>query len=261
MSDITSDTYDMTNDGELLSDGNDLVLRFERNLRCPIEQVWRAISEPTGLEAWFPAAVELELRVGGGVTFVNDPSFDVDPELLAFSGEVRELDAPRRFAFTWGNDLLRFELSPTDDGCRLVFTHRLTHRAMVNRTVAGWSVCLDSLSASLNGNDDHVPGWRSYYDHYVEVFGNEGAVERDAGSTIVRFERLMPVSADQVRSTLDAAQWRPEADPGGTVKWQLIPMGDTSLLLLTHTVDGEVDEALLVASWERVLAALSAELS
>jgi hypothetical protein len=37
-------------------------------------------------------------------------------------------------------------------------------------------------------------------------------------------------------------------------------MGDTSLLLLTHTVDGEVDEARLVASWDRVLAGLSADL-
>jgi uncharacterized protein YndB with AHSA1/START domain len=251
----------MKMDGELVRDGDAYVLRLERDLSFPVERVWQAITEPKGLEAWFPATVELDLRIGGQVTFVNDPDFDVDPDLLAFSGEVKELDPQRRFAFTWGTDLLRFELSPTDDGCRLVFTHRLAHRAMVNRTISGWSVCLDALSSSLAGVKEAGPGWQTYYDHYSEVFGDGGWVDREGGSTVVRFERLMPASADEVRSVLADAEPQPEPIPDGEVKWQLIPIGDASLLLLTHTIAGAVDEAGLVDSWDQVLTGLSLALA
>ncbi|HEX3899997.1 MAG TPA: SRPBCC family protein [Mycobacteriales bacterium] len=250
----------MRTDGELARDGDAFVLRFERDLPHPIEQVWQTITEPKGLEAWFPATVSLELRVGGQVAFANDPDFDVDPELLAFSGEVKELDPQRCFAFTWGTDLLRFELVPTDDGCRLVFTHRLAHRAMVNRTVAGWSVCLDGLSSSL-GDEEATPGWRAYYDHYAAAFGDGGWVERDGESTIVRFERLMPACAETVRSTLAVGAPELDPNPGGEVKWQLIPIGETSLLLLTHTITREIDEDAVVDSWDRQLKGLSAALA
>jgi uncharacterized protein YndB with AHSA1/START domain len=248
----------MRTDGELVLDGDAYVLRFVRDLPYPVAQVWASITEPKGLEAWFPATVAIELRVGGQVSFANDPDFDVDPELLAFSGEVMELDPQERLAFTWGTDLLRFELSPTEAGCRLVFTHRLAHRAMTNRTASGWSVCLDALSASLAGVDDAGPGWRAYYDHYVGVYGDAGVVERDAETTVVRFERLMPAPADRVRAVLDADPHHPEPALGGAVKWQTIPIGDVSLLLLTHTTDevDEVDEAGLLAAWAGVLAIL-----
>jgi uncharacterized protein YndB with AHSA1/START domain len=245
-------------DGELIRDGADHVLRFERVLPHPVDRVWRAITEPAGLAAWFPHTVELELRVGGKAVFINDPSFDIDPELLASSGEVVELDPKRRFAFTWGNDLLRFELSPTAEGCRLVFTHRLPHRAAANRTVSGWSVCLDGLAASLSGVPNPSPGWRHYYDHYVGRFGDEGVVSHEDGHTVLRFERLMPASRERVRSALGDEQ--PPSLPGD-VKWQFIPMGDTALALLTHTVAGEWDATAASAEWDHLLRRLADRLA
>jgi uncharacterized protein YndB with AHSA1/START domain len=294
-------------DGELLSNGEDFLLRFERELPYPLERVWQAITEPSGLAAWFPSTVEIELIVGGKAVFTNDPSFDVDPELLATTGEVVELDPHRSFAFTWGNDLLRFELSPSAGGCRMVFTHRLPHRACANRTVAGWSVCLDALAGSLAGTAAENPAWRSHYERYAALFGDEGTFSRDGDRATLRFERLMPAPAAAVWSALtDPAElrgwladatfvpvvgakielrfdvppgyvvsgeilqasqrrvleytWTSPGEPGGTVKWQLIPVGDTCLLLLTHSVDGHWDAAGTLAAWDLGLVALSAQL-
>jgi uncharacterized protein YndB with AHSA1/START domain len=244
-------------DGELIRDGDGYVLRFQRDLPHPVDAVWQAISDPTHLAAWFPHPVELELRMGGKAVFLLDPDFDIDPELIASSGEVVELDPKRTFAFTWGNDLLRFELSPTADGCRLVFTHHLPHRAGANRTAAGWSVCLDALDAALANRPADSPGWRRYYDHYVELHGDGPVVGHEDGNTVLRIERLMPASKDRVRSAIDGLRERPH---DGIVKWQQIPIGDSSLLLLTQTVEGDWDAAPAVAEWEGVFEALAAAL-
>ncbi|HEX3706620.1 MAG TPA: SRPBCC family protein [Mycobacteriales bacterium] len=272
-------------DGELIRDGAAFVLRFERDLPYPVERVWRAITDRSDLVAWFPSAVDLELHVGGKAIFVNDPDFHVDADLLATSGEVVELDPQRRFAFTWGNDLLRFELTPTDGGCRLVFTHRLPHRACVNRTAAGWSVCFDALTASLAGAESAGSGWQVCYDHYLARFGDAGVIGREGQAAVARFERLMPAAADKVWSALEyiarlddspgeggevlrsapplvlEQRWRNAGGPEGIVKWQLIPLGDASLLLLTQTVDAPWDAAKALEGWDRVLVALAASLA
>ena len=57
--------------GELSQQEGRYQLRFERRLPHPPEKVWRALTEPHHLEAWFPAAIEGEraagARVGPGV--------------------------------------------------------------------------------------------------------------------------------------------------------------------------------------------------
>ena len=50
-----------------------------------------------------------------------------------FAGELRELDPPRRLAFLWGGDLLRFELEPDGDGTRLTLVHVLLGRGRGGR--------------------------------------------------------------------------------------------------------------------------------
>jgi uncharacterized protein YndB with AHSA1/START domain len=268
-------------DGRLVRDGEAYLLRFERELPHPVERVWQALTQRTDLAAWFPSGVDLELRVGGKVTFVNDPDFDIDSELLATTGEVVELDPPRAFAFTWGGDLLRFELSPIPAGCRMVFTHRLPHRACANRTVAGWSVCLAALTTSLAGSGADGSGWHEYYDHYVQELGEAGVITREGEATVLRFERLLSAPAATVWSAItDPARWDEVsggpgevlrtvslraveyrwASPGisdAVVKWQLIPVGESTLVLLTQTVAGDWNAVGAIKQWEVVLAALA----
>jgi uncharacterized protein YndB with AHSA1/START domain len=146
-------------------------VRFERRLAHPVDAVWRAVTEPDELAHWFPAAVTVELRAGGAMsfTFPDDPS-------SSSSGEVTELDPPHRFAFTWGGALLRFELSPEagGSGCRLVLTYVLEDSDAAPRDAAGWHVCLDPLERRLDGAPAEAPGtgasdeWRAPYEDYAQ---------------------------------------------------------------------------------------------
>lgn len=144
-------------------------VRFERRIAHPQDAVWRMVTEPGELRHWFPCEVELELRVGGPMRFVFSPDF-------AFDGEVLELDAPRTFAFLWGEDVLRFELAPDGDHTRLTLLHVLHTEGedAAAKTAAGWHVCLDAMERRLAGADgvadksgSPTPEWQARYDEYV----------------------------------------------------------------------------------------------
>jgi uncharacterized protein YndB with AHSA1/START domain len=144
-------------------------LRFERRLAHPVDAVWRAITEPSELAHWFPNEVKVDLRVGGRMGFTF-PQGDYPP----MEGEVLELDPPRRLAFTWGDDELRFELEPIDEGrgCLLRFTDLIEERDKAARDAAGWHVCLDRMEHHLAGElalapDSSATGeWREHYERY-----------------------------------------------------------------------------------------------
>jgi uncharacterized protein YndB with AHSA1/START domain len=139
-------------------------LRFERRLNHPAERVWRAITEPDELKAWFPSTVSGEIKQGAGLTFTFEQN-----EAPTMHGEVTEHDPPRRLAFYWGEDHLRFELEPTDEGCVLRFTALLDARDKAARDAAGWHTCLDRLEAALDGapaGDDEA--WRELYEAYEQ---------------------------------------------------------------------------------------------
>ena len=108
----------MSEHGIYTEDAGRLAVRFERRLAHPVAAVWRAVTDPQELAHWFPSGIELELRVGAPMRFTFGPDEVVE-------GEVRELDPPHRFAFLWGEDLLRFELEPDGDGTRLTLVHVL----------------------------------------------------------------------------------------------------------------------------------------
>jgi uncharacterized protein YndB with AHSA1/START domain len=148
-------------------------LRFERRIGHPVEAVWRAITEPDELEHWFPSQVELDLRVGGPMTFTfRDHTLPDGGKTI--TGEVTDLEPPELFAFYWGGDHLIFELQPIDGGraCRLRFTAVLDAQDKAARDAAGWHVCLDSLEQYVAGADAVAPGsgptdeWRGLYEEY-----------------------------------------------------------------------------------------------
>jgi uncharacterized protein YndB with AHSA1/START domain len=144
-------------------------VRFERRLAHPVDAVWRAVTEPDQLAHWFPSAVSLELRPGGRMAFTFP-----DGAAPPMEGQVIELDPPHRFAFTWGDELLRIELKPAagGEGCVLRFTHVLSQAAQAARDAAGWHVCLDRLEQQLAGAPASGPTseptgeWRAHYDEY-----------------------------------------------------------------------------------------------
>jgi uncharacterized protein YndB with AHSA1/START domain len=152
------------NDGTLLADGPRPAVRLERHLPDPPSIVWLAITDREQLRSWFPCDVVVadgRWEVGAAITFPFPPEV-ID---MTLTGEVLAVDEPTILAFTWGEEILRFELSPADGGTDLVLIDELP-AGIAARNAAGWEVCLDRLVGLSPGPD----AWRPYFEAYVVAF-------------------------------------------------------------------------------------------
>lgn len=144
----------------LISTGDKAVLRFERFLPRPIEQVWRAVTDPIELRAWFPTRIEID-RWETGASLTHH--FDGQP-LAPLPGTVLECSEPHRLVFTWGEDTIGFELSATAGGTTFVLTEELAGPKAA-RNAAGWEVCLERLVEGAVGEE-----WSSRFERYRAAF-------------------------------------------------------------------------------------------
>ncbi|HEX6023669.1 MAG TPA: SRPBCC family protein [Solirubrobacter sp.] len=160
-------------DGQLFERDGRFELRFERSLAHPVARVWSAITEPEGLSAWFPFAIEGERRAGAPLRFVF-----AEDELSDFTGEMVEFDPPSVMELRYEDDeTLRLELRPSDTGCVLTLINRFDEIGKAARDAAGWHACLDLLETHLDGAPpiDSTARWQSVHPRYVETFGPEAA--------------------------------------------------------------------------------------
>ncbi len=151
-------------DATLLTDRARPAVRLERHLSDPPAVVWQALTEREQLRSWFPSDVIVD---GGRWEAGATITFPFPPEVmdLTLTGEVLEVDEPNLLAFTWGEDTLRFQLSPEGDGTRLVLVDELpAHTAA--RTAAGWETCLDRLA----GIEPAPDAWQPRFDRYAATF-------------------------------------------------------------------------------------------
>jgi uncharacterized protein YndB with AHSA1/START domain len=217
--------------------GGRSVLRMERRLAHPPEKVWRAVTEPKRLAEWFPTTVTPQLREGGAVEFG-----------FGAAGTVTDLDEPRLFAFTWGDDHLRWELHPDGDGTRLVLVHTFADRAGAASFAAGWHTCIAALGLALDGRAGEDPGVDhiALHERYVTEFGLDTPVVVGDSATI---ERQLTRPAEDVWKALEAEApagaardgdvLEYPAPAGGRLRWDLREgTGHGPRLLLTHEGGG-----------------------
>jgi uncharacterized protein YndB with AHSA1/START domain len=150
-------------DGTLETIDGRPALRFERRLAHSVERVWRAVSEPAELERWFPAAAEW--TPAAGETF----------EAGGTTGEVTDVDAPHRLAWTFAGERYSFELAAHGSGCLLVFTHVFDDVTRAAQTATGWEAYFSRLEPHLAGGflseaEAHEP-WEEVHERYAERFG------------------------------------------------------------------------------------------
>jgi uncharacterized protein YndB with AHSA1/START domain len=150
-------------DGTLETIDGRPALRFERTLAHSVERVWRAVSVPAELERWFPAAADWTPTKGE--TF----------EAYGATGEVTEVDAPHRLAWTFGGERYSFELTAQEGGCRLIFTHVFGVRAIAAQAATGWHAYFSRLESHLAGRylseEEAHKGWEEVHERYAENFG------------------------------------------------------------------------------------------
>ncbi|HUP19120.1 MAG TPA: SRPBCC domain-containing protein [Gemmatimonadota bacterium] len=105
-------------------------VRLEVEIAARPETVFGFFTDPAAFGSWMGAAMgraEIDPREGGAVTV------DFSPAGPVVRGEVTAVEAPRRFAFTWGYDgsdelppgssTVTFDLEPTDHGTRVTLEH------------------------------------------------------------------------------------------------------------------------------------------
>jgi uncharacterized protein YndB with AHSA1/START domain len=121
------------------------------------------------LRSWFPCDVVVE---GGHWTVEAAISFPFSPEVIdmTLTGEVLVVDEPHLLAFSWGDEILRFELSPEDGGTRLVLLDELPAGAAA-RNAAGWDECLDRLAGLDSGSNAWQPRFEAYSAAFESVIG------------------------------------------------------------------------------------------
>jgi uncharacterized protein YndB with AHSA1/START domain len=151
-------------DTSLDTTGRKPAVRLERHLPDPPAVVWQAITEREQLKAWFPCDVIVEggrWQVGAVITF----PFPAEVIDMTLTGTVLAVDEPRLLSYTWGEEVLSFELHPDGDGTRLVLTDQL-QAGWAARNAAGWDDCLDRLA----GLPVEAAAWRRRFTAYSAAF-------------------------------------------------------------------------------------------
>ena len=142
---------DDTDLGTLTREGDRWMLTFTRRLAHPREKVWRAVTEPAHLAAWYPQEIVGERRAGAPLRFVSSAGDGFDGQMLVF-------DPPEVMEFTWGPDRLRIELQADGAGTQLTLTDTFDELGKAARDAAGWHECLDRLAGELDGTPPRPGG-------------------------------------------------------------------------------------------------------
>lgn len=133
--------------GEVRRTGESVEIVFHRRLARPIEKVWAAITVPERLADWF-ARTEIQ---GERIRFIFPaPHSPVEGRIVAS-------EPMRLFAWSWPNadgtdSVVRFELQPDGDGCRLTLTQSGLAPKDGAGNAAGWHAHLMALEDAADGS-------------------------------------------------------------------------------------------------------------
>jgi uncharacterized protein YndB with AHSA1/START domain len=141
--------------------------RIEREIviDAPVEVVWRVLTEPEHLQAWFSAAAELDARPGGigTLTFENRATSSRREVPL----QVEAVEPPHRFSFRWDHPagaaadernslLVEFSLVGEGDRTRLRLVEGRFEQGDFHGQLQdhreGWDACLPRLAEYARGH-------------------------------------------------------------------------------------------------------------
>ncbi len=153
-------------------------LVFVRDLRHPPEKVWAALTDPEQVRRWAPYDTDTDLSTVGDATLTmidGDTSQDMP-------AHVRRAEPPTLLEYTWGNDLLRWELADIENGTRLTLRHTLEDRDWAPKVAAGWHICLVVAENMLDGRPmgpirgaaAREYGWDDLNEAYAEKLAMKG---------------------------------------------------------------------------------------
>ena len=149
-------------------------LVLSRHVRHSPERVWVALTVPDELCKWAPFFSSRDLSEPG------------DARLKPTSGDseesasvVRQSVFPSLLEYTWGNDVLRWELEPEGTGTRLRLFHTVQGPDWLPRVAADWHLCVLVAERLLDGNpigriggkNAKDYGWDNLHGLYARALG------------------------------------------------------------------------------------------
>ncbi|MCC3356074.1 SRPBCC family protein [Bacillus sp. REN16] len=141
------------------------IATFERHYPHSIDEVWAMLTDNDKLPTWFAELKVDELRNGGRYLFdMGNGNFE---EMTITDFSDRSV-----LEFTWADDSVRFELTPEQEGCKLLLIETITKLTdHTPRDLAGWHVCLDVIGMLLDGKqvENRKLMWEPLYEQYVQV--------------------------------------------------------------------------------------------
>jgi uncharacterized protein YndB with AHSA1/START domain len=161
-------------DATLQPDGDRWTLVFVRDLHHPPAAVWTALTDPAEIDRWAPFTAARDLAEPGD-TVLTMVDGDEKTDLPA---TVLRSEPPKLLEYTWGDDLLRWELEPTPAGTRLVLRHTPKDPGVEPMLAAGWHLCLVVVEHLLDGrpvgvirgDDARRYGWEELRAGYARRF-------------------------------------------------------------------------------------------
>jgi uncharacterized protein YndB with AHSA1/START domain len=150
-------------------------LVFTRHVRHPPVRVWTALTDPAYVRQWAPFDPDRDLGTTGPATLRMTDGATTEQ----FAVTITRAAAPERLDYTWGNDVVRWELVPEESGTRLTLRHTVAGPEWVSRTAAGWHLCLLVAERLLDGDpigrivgeDAKRYGWDALYSLYSAKLG------------------------------------------------------------------------------------------
>jgi uncharacterized protein YndB with AHSA1/START domain len=157
--------------------GDKWTLVLVRELRHSPTKVWQALTDPAQLREWAPFDADRSLDGAGPVRLstVGTPTPQVSET------RVTRAEAPKLLEYSWGDNDLRWELEPLDNGTRLTLWHNIDRR-FIAMGAAGWHVCFDVLDRHLTGDPIgrivagdamKFEGWQRLHSEYAKQFSAE----------------------------------------------------------------------------------------
>jgi uncharacterized protein YndB with AHSA1/START domain len=130
-------------------------------IRTTPEKLWEALTEPEFIrQYWFGTTVECDWKKGSAWRMVG-----ADGSLMD-SGEILEIDPPRRVVIRWQNEWkpelkaegksrCTIELEPVDDAVKLTITHEIdrSDSKFITAVSAGWPRIVSNLKSLLEAGE------------------------------------------------------------------------------------------------------------
>ncbi|MCA9833965.1 MAG: SRPBCC domain-containing protein [Thermomicrobiales bacterium] len=164
-------------DATVESEGDHGTLLMKRHFQQSPARLWHMITEPDELVRWSPVVPNRPLTSPGAAMCHESP------EQKWIDAEVLLANEPYELVHRWGQDILRWTITPSESGSTLELRHTFADRSAASMFAAGWQVCLGTLAATHDNADRErvvgqralAYGWSELNDHYASRWTGEDA--------------------------------------------------------------------------------------